>query len=75
MAGVTKQVTLTKGGTRVDGQETEVLRVIGTSPALMDGTSKPTVNNSATFADLAAATTAYNALLAALRTRGVIGGS
>jgi hypothetical protein len=76
MAGVTKQVTLTKGGTRVDGQETEALRVIGTSPALMDGSTKPVINNQATtFADLAAVTTAYNALLAALRTRGVIGGS
>ncbi|MGP3752200.1 hypothetical protein [Streptomyces sp. IBSNAI001] len=71
MAGVTKQVTLTKGGTRVENQETEVLRVVGTSPALMDGTSKPTVNNSS-----AAPTQAeFNALLAALRTRGVIGGS
>ena len=76
MAGVVKQVTLTKGGARVEGQETEVLRVIGTSLALMDGTSKPTINNQGTtFADLAAVTTAYNALLAALRTRGVIGGS
>lgn len=35
----------------------------------------PVVNNAATFADLTAATTAYNALLAALRTRGVIGGA
>lgn len=75
MAGVVKQVTLTKGGTKVPNQENEVLQVIGTSLPLMDGTSKPTINNSATFADLAAATTAYNALLAALRTRGVIGGS
>ncbi|WP_329291877.1 hypothetical protein [Streptomyces pseudovenezuelae] len=76
MAGVVKQVTLTKGGTKVTNQETEVLQVIGTSLALMDGTSKPTINNQGTtFADLAAVTTAYNALLAALRTRGVIGGS
>ncbi|MET8841453.1 hypothetical protein ABZW67_15335 [Streptomyces rubiginosohelvolus] len=73
---MTKQVTLTKGGTRVANQETETLRVIGTSPALMDGTSKPAINNqSPDFANLAAVTTAYNALLAALRTRGVIGGS
>ncbi|NUS76705.1 MAG: hypothetical protein HOV70_10960 [Streptomyces sp.] len=73
---MTKQVTLTKGGTRVPNQETETLRVIGTSPALMDGTSKPAINNqSPDFANLAAVTTAYNALLAALRTRGVIGGS
>lgn len=35
----------------------------------------PVVNNAATFADLAAATTAYNALLAALRTRGIITGA
>lgn len=76
MAGVVKQVTLTKGGTKVSNQETEVLQVIGTSLALMDGSSKPTINNqSGNFADLAAVTTAYNALLAALRTRGVIGGS
>ncbi|MFJ6319701.1 hypothetical protein ACIQJW_26825 [Streptomyces californicus] len=68
---MTKQVTLTKGGTRVPNQETETLRVVGTSLALMDGASKPTVNNSS-----AAPTQAeFNALLAALRTRGVIGGS
>ncbi|MFF6904529.1 hypothetical protein ACFY9Q_01135 [Streptomyces sp. NPDC012389] len=73
---MTKQVTLAKGGTRVANQETETLRVIGTSPALMDGPSKPVINNqSPDFANLAAVTTAYNALLAALRTRGVIGGS
>jgi len=71
MAGVTKQVTLTKGGARTENQETETLRVIGTTPALMDGTTKPTVNNVG-----AAPTQAeFNALLAALRTRGVIGGS
>ncbi|MFD4572094.1 hypothetical protein ACFWNK_01815 [Streptomyces sp. NPDC058417] len=76
MGGVVKQVTLTKGGTRIENQGTEVLRVIGTAPALLDGASKPTINNqSGTFADLAAVTTAYNNLLAALRTRGVIGGS
>jgi hypothetical protein len=76
MAGVTKQVTLTKGGTKIATQETEVLQVIGTSLALLDGSTKPTINNQGTtFADLAAVTTAYNALLAALRTRGVIGGS
>lgn len=73
MAGVTKQVTLVKGGTRVENQETETLRVIGTSPALMDGSSKPVINNvTVPFADLTAAANAYNALLAALRTRGVI---
>lgn len=76
MAGVQQQVTLVKGGTRKDGQETVDLRVIGGSLALMDGSTKPTINNqSGTFADLAAVTTAYNNLLAALRTRGVIGGS
>ncbi|MGA5506831.1 hypothetical protein [Streptomyces umbrinus] len=65
---MTKQVTLTKGGTRTENQETETLRVIGTSPALMDGTTKPTI------ADAGAAPTQaqFNALLAALRTRGVI---
>ncbi|MDX3074616.1 hypothetical protein [Streptomyces sp. MI02-7b] len=70
---MTKQVTLVKGGTRVENQETETLRVIGTSPALMDGSSKPVINNvTVPFADLTAAANAYNALLAALRTRGVI---
>jgi hypothetical protein len=46
----------------------EQLRVLGNSPALMDGTSKPTI------ADAGAAPTQaqFNALLAALRTRGVI---
>lgn len=68
MAGVTKQVTLTKGGARVPDQETETLRVIGTSPGLMDGSTKPVI------ADVGAAPTQaqFNALLAALRTRGVI---
>ncbi|WP_098892265.1 hypothetical protein [Streptomyces sp. or3] len=75
MANLPIQATVTKGGARTEGQETQVIRVIGTAPALLDGSTKPTINNSATFADLAAATTAYNALLAALRTRGVIGGS
>jgi hypothetical protein len=41
---------------------------------VMSGTA-PTVNNAVSFADLAAAVTAYNALLTALRTRGVIAGS
>ncbi|MEV6313368.1 hypothetical protein AB0M10_32865 [Streptomyces sp. NPDC051840] len=76
MANLPIQATVTKGGTRTEGQETQVIRVIGTAPALLDGTSKPTINNQGTtFADLAAVTTAYNNLLAALRTRGVIGGS
>ncbi|MET7560568.1 hypothetical protein ABZS95_10225 [Streptomyces sp. NPDC005479] len=69
MAGVVKQVTLAKSAAaRVENQETETLRVIGNPPALMDGTSKPTI------ADAGAAPTQaqFNALLAALRTRGVI---
>ncbi|MFI6639955.1 hypothetical protein [Streptomyces sp. NPDC050504] len=77
MGGVVKQVTLTKSSAaRTENQDTEVLRVIGTAPALLDGTTKPVVNNQgSTFADLAAVTAAYNSLLAALRTRGVIGGT
>ncbi|MDX2539800.1 DUF2190 family protein [Streptomyces scabiei] len=48
------------------------LRTVGLGG--MTGTA-PTINNQgSTFADLAAVTTAYNALLAALRTRGVIAG-
>ena len=75
MAGE-QQVTLVKGGTRRENKGTTTIRVVGTAPALMDGTSKPVINNqSPDFANLAAVTTAYNALLAALRTRGVIGGS
>jgi len=57
---MTDQVRLVGGGTKA-------------LPAL-PGTA-PVVNNATTFADLAAAVTAYNALLAALRTRGVIAGS
>lgn len=73
MAGVVKQVTLTKGGTKSPTQETEVLQVIGTSLPLMDGTTKPVIANAAVpFADLTAAANAFNALLTALRTRGVI---
>lgn len=77
MGGVVKQVSLTKSAAaRTEGQDIEVLRVIGTAPGLMDGTSKPVINNVASpFASLTAAADAYNALLAALRTRGVIGGS
>ncbi|MGD1219997.1 hypothetical protein AB9Q10_16390 [Streptomyces krungchingensis] len=68
MAGVTKQVVLTKGGARVENQESETLRVIGNAPGLMDGSTKPVI------ADVGAAPTQanFNALLAALRTRGVI---
>ncbi|MGY4903311.1 hypothetical protein [Streptomyces sp. 900116325] len=76
MAGVPIQATVTKGGARTEGQETQTIRVIGSAPALMNGASLPVINNQGTtFADLAAVTTAYNNLLAALRTRGVIGGS
>ncbi|MFE1515696.1 hypothetical protein ACFW9I_02505 [[Kitasatospora] papulosa] len=71
MAGVPVQVNLTKGGTRTEGQEVVTMRVIGTAPGLMDGTSKPAINNSAGAPTQAE----FNALLAALRTRGVIGGS
>lgn len=56
---------------------TDQVRLVGggTQPLpALPGTA-PVVNNATTFADLAAAVTAYNALLAALRTRGVIGGS
>lgn len=46
----------------------------GNDSRLLTG-SATAVNNATTFADLAAATTAYNTLLAALRTRGVITGT
>lgn len=77
MGGVVKQVTLVKSSAaRTDGQDVEQLRAIGGSLALLDGTTKPVINNVASpFASLTAAADAYNALLAALRTRGVIGGS
>ncbi|MEU6229979.1 hypothetical protein [Streptomyces sp. NPDC047042] len=77
MGGVVKQVTLTKSAVaRTENQDTEVLRVIGSAPALMNGTTLPVINNvTVPFADLTAAATAHNALLAALRTRGVIGGT
>ncbi|WNI15570.1 hypothetical protein [Actinacidiphila sp. ITFR-21] len=76
MATAPMQVSLVKGGTKLPGQDTLTLQVLGTAPALLDGTTKPVVNNSAVpFADLTAAANAYNSLLAALRTRGVIGGA
>lgn len=69
MAGVVKQVTLTKSAAaRTEGQEIETLRVLNNSPALMDGTSKPAI----TDAGAAPTQAQFNALLAALRTRGVI---
>lgn len=46
----------------------------GNDARLLTGTATA-VNNAATFADLTAATTAYNTLLAALRARGIITGS
>lgn len=54
-----------------------VIRVAPLRTVQVNGLSStaPTVNNATTWADLAAAVTAFNALLAALRTRGVIGGS
>lgn len=68
------QAALTQGTAR-PGQQVIDLVVVSGGVAMMTG-SKPTINNqSPAFADLAAVTTAYNALLAALRTRGVIGGS
>ncbi|MFD3310068.1 hypothetical protein [Streptomyces sp. NPDC058694] len=77
MGGVVKQVTLTKSSVaRTENQDTEVLRVIGSAPGLMNGTTLPVINNATVpFADLTAAANAHNALLAALRTRGVIGGT
>jgi hypothetical protein len=71
MAGVPMQVNLTKGGTVRSGQVTVDVQVVAGGTALLSGTTLPVVNNSA-----AAPTQAeFNALLAALRTRGVIGGS
>lgn len=46
----------------------------GNDARLLTGTATA-VNTAATFADLTAATTAYNALLTALRARGIITGS
>lgn len=60
-------------GSAPANQQTADLVVTGGTAALA-GTA-PVVNNAATFPDLATATTAFNGLLAALRTRGVIAGS
>lgn len=73
MAGtsVSMQVNLTKGGTRRPEQGTVDMQVISGGTALLSGTALPVVNNltgAPTQAD-------FNNLLAALRTRGVIGGS
>lgn len=71
MAGVPMQVNLTKGGTVRSGQVTVDVQVVAGGAALLSGTALPVVNNIA-----AAPTQAdFNNLLAALRTRGVIGGS
>lgn len=71
-----RYVNLTKG-TQANPSQATADEVVVADPGnvLMTPGAKPTVNNSATFADLAAATTAHNALLAALRTRGIIGGT
>ncbi|MGW1174558.1 hypothetical protein ACWD4P_12660 [Kitasatospora sp. NPDC002543] len=71
MAGVPLQANLTKGGTRRPEQATVDVQVISGGAALLSGATLPVVNNIA-----AAPTQAdFNNLLAALRTRGVIGGS
>lgn len=67
-AGVAGTATVRAIGT------TGTTAAAGNDARLLTG-SATAVNNAATFADLATATTAYNTLLAALRTRGVIGGS
>ncbi|KDN86715.1 hypothetical protein KCH_15320 [Kitasatospora cheerisanensis KCTC 2395] len=51
------------------------LVVVAGSAAPLPGTAPVINNQSPDFASLAAVTTAYNNLLAALRTRGVIAGS
>lgn len=69
MGAVIKQVTLTKSAVaRTENQDVEQLRVLNNSPALLDGTSKPTIPD----AGAAPTQAQFNALLAALRTRGVI---
>lgn len=56
-------------------QEVVDITIVGGTAQPLTGAA-PTINDQAgDFADLAAVTTAYNALLAALRTRGVIAGS
>lgn len=56
-------------------QVTEDVVMVPGSTAALPGTLPVINNQSPDFANLAAVTTAYNTLLAALRTRGVIGGS
>ncbi|OKJ06820.1 hypothetical protein [Kitasatospora sp. CB01950] len=70
-ANVPMQVNLVKGGTRRSEQVTVDVQVVSGGTALLSGISLPVVNNltvAPTQAD-------FNNLLAALRTRGVIGGS
>jgi hypothetical protein len=72
-----RYVSLTKGIKPAGSGQAVAEEVVVADPGnvLMTG-AKPTINNQAgTFADLAAVTTAYNALMDALRTRGVIGGA
>ncbi|MFJ1581780.1 hypothetical protein ACIOC1_00385 [Streptomyces sp. NPDC088197] len=71
-----RYVKLTKGTQANPNQRVgDEIVVADPGNVLMTGT-KPAINNqAATFADLAAVTAAYNALLAGLRTRGVIGGT
>lgn len=67
------QATLTTGSANPN-QHTPQVTVSNATDKLLAGTA-PEINNAASFADLAAVVTAYNALLAALRTRGVITGT
>lgn len=67
-----KYVSLSRGTASPTQQTVDMVVVSGTG---LPGTA-PVVNNAAVpFADLTAAANAHNALLAALRTRGVIAGS
>lgn len=67
-----KYVNLRRGTASSSQQAVDMVVVSGTG---LPGTAPVINNQSPAFADLAAVTTAYNALLAALRTRGVIAGS
>lgn len=68
---VPMQVNLTKGGTPRSDQVTVDIKVVSGGAALLSGTTLPVVNNIAAAPTMAD----FNNLLAALRTRGVIGGS
>ena len=67
------QATLTTG-TANPNQHTSQVMVSNATDKLLSSTA-PQINNAVSFADLDAVVTAYNALLAALRTRGIITGS